>query len=1369
MGGASRDVFPLPRFECSRAPLLGLSRGVSQRLRRNEAVFKAADESVRSLNELYGCGGVFSAAPATGLDDAQHRILKRIVQAHRRLHKPVDLMTPQEAAKELLQAEAGYSEPAETTCVPFELSKLSLPIGQIAPVPLEQVLNQHDSELLRSFETSMLLSHEEWASVVEATVIPPSYWDPKLKNSRKAYLGLVKVLFDAKVVKFTKVCIETIGLFTVKKKLGRQRLICDARRPNARFRSAPSMRLCSAASFSEIGIDLDESLWIAQADVKDYFYRLGLPIELWSYFCLEPVTKEELISLFGMVPEGFSLEDGESLWPCLAVVPQGWSCAFYLSQQAHGHIAETVLPGIPCLEDNKPCPCVKPGQPFRVTYADNGAIVGVDRESVDAAQKLLNEKLESLGLCVHDVCEAETLATLLGFEFNGVHGRVQPTSHRLWKLHQALLYIESGNKISSKQLQRLVGHAMFMFLICRPLLCIFFHVYRFIEAEYAVPVRPWESIQKECRWARSLLPLLFTDVKLGWSSLVQETDSCFSGYGVVYGQFDIQLVKKVGRWDERWRFRAPGWEKHAPRDVALEGLDVLSDIRTVRSSVCGEQDREWHVDDKFPEVDSFFHDGKNWQHGWSSPWSVREKVHIGEARGVVSCIRARARDLGQRNSHGLVLCDNLGDALAFSKGRCKDFALLLTIRRAAALQVAANIRIRVRWIPSELNWADAASRRWEPKCPTYWDGTLWKSAKQLAGDGGEAPHLRNNQSATAPRSRAPPGLQELNRWCAAKGVEGEESETSCRQSEEGHLEEEKRPSNTNRVNERPRPNLGELREASGNVLNVVLREWVAIKSGGSGKGGQADGGVLRPLVHRRKRRRCWREDTCRMDGIAPTLCKRRLGPSPCPAWTQGMEEGCSGWHPPSVPSIGLCCNSRLNDHKWTQGHGALRDDCLLNLRASWGDSPSPWHGCDSSDSTFPAPHNGVGALRAGHQLEGRAVRRCHPVGRSRDALAGEAATDAGVPQAGPRLVGLLDERLGPDIRAALLKSGFRENDLLSLPDEAWRRLARQIRGETKSGCSAAPRQVECSIFIEAIRKARQSAAYPEQNDSFAQGVWQESPATFPRDVLREAALAPTSDVNAHARRRARSRQEAGRPLTFLSLFAGSEHAAQAAVKAGHQAIAIDITHGHLHDLTKPSVILGLSVLIMFGVVDYIGLDMCCQSWSRARRWDGGPPPLREDTGPELWGRFDLHHIDKNKVALGNRLLFVTGYFMCLCSTFGIPGYVENPFHSRCWLTQFFRDVSKSIQAHSHEVHYCQYGTRWKKPTRFLMWGKFVELWCPKQCHSHSHKCTRTGQSHIVLSGKVDGKYRTLLAQPYPKLLCEELIRTLGTAALEAIS
>jgi hypothetical protein len=56
------------------------------------------------------------------------------------------------------------------------------------------------------------------------------------------------------------------------------------------------------------------------------------------------------------------------------------------------------------------------------------------------------------------------------------------------------------------------------------------------------------------------------------------------------------------------------------------------------------------------------------------------------------------------------LGDNMGDMLAFERGRAHDLPLLTLVRRWAAVCMGRNLRPALRWIPSERNVADAPSR-----------------------------------------------------------------------------------------------------------------------------------------------------------------------------------------------------------------------------------------------------------------------------------------------------------------------------------------------------------------------------------------------------------------------------------------------------------------------------------------------------------------------------------------------------------------------------------------------------------------------------------------------------------------------------------
>ena len=68
--------------------------------------------------------------------------------------------------------------------------------------------------------------------------------------------------------------------------------------------------------------------------------------------------------------------------------------------------------------------------------------------------------------------------------------------------------------------------------------------------------------------------------------------------------------------------------------------------------------------------------------------------------------------MGQGWRH-LVLGDNMSVALVCGKGRASDKKLLVFVRKWAAIQLAANLVLVYRWVPSEFNVADEDSRRWE--------------------------------------------------------------------------------------------------------------------------------------------------------------------------------------------------------------------------------------------------------------------------------------------------------------------------------------------------------------------------------------------------------------------------------------------------------------------------------------------------------------------------------------------------------------------------------------------------------------------------------------------------------------------------------
>lgn len=146
---------------------------------------------------------------------------------------------------------------------------------------------------------------------------------------------------------------------------------------------------------------------------------------------------------------------------------------------------------------------------------------------------------------------------------------------------------------------------------------------------------------------------------------------------------------------------------------------------------------------------------------------------------------------------------------------------------------------------------------------------------------------------------------------------------------------------------------------------------------------------------------------------------------------------------------------------------------------------------------------------------------------------------------------------------------------------------------------------------------------------------------------------------------------------------------------------------------------------------------------------GGPPALRSDTQP--MGKDGLRPHDMLKVKIGNALLYFTCRVMQLCVHLHLPCTVENPQRSRIWITPPMLRLMKKTCCMFVDVHFCMFGTPWKKPTRVFSCHLNLESLQQYQCHSSRRGlCSRTGCTHVPLMGQdAKGQWLTKIAEPYP--------------------
>ena len=167
-----------------------------------------------------------------------------------------------------------------------------------------------------------------------------------------------------------------------------------------------------------------------------------------------------------------------------------------------------------------------------------------------------------------------------------------------------------------------------------------------------------------------------------------------------------------------------------------------------------------------------------------------------------------------------------------------------------------------------------------------------------------------------------------------------------------------------------------------------------------------------------------------------------------------------------------------------------------------------------------------------------------------------------------------------------------------------------------------------------------------------------------------------------------------------------------------------------------------------GVVFYLHCGTPCNTFSSARKDDGGPPPLRSLECP--MGLPDLSPDNWCLVQLGNLFLGHTCEACVIVFDHGGDFSIENPLLSLMWVTYLMDNLIVHARALAIDLEQCAFVAPSRKPTRLECSNELFDplaITCPG------------GHDHIKLKGKVTdpatGKrvFKTKAAQVYPWALC----------------
>jgi hypothetical protein len=496
-------------------------------------------------------------------------------------------------------------------------------------------------------------------------VSPRSAPSPRLYASQPEWHKLVIRMMKAQMIRFVSHPIIVNGVFAIDKDAFSQRLIFHGAPVNGIFVPPQAVQLPTPEVFTKMQLaNKDHKLFLAKSDARNFFFCFRVPDSYAPFFAMPPVVARAvgLEHVFGDV----------LIYPCLTVVPMGWSHAVLVTQSAHLQIItkRTSLRTSDALfvHDND----FVIDRPRFALCIDDLILVSYVKRRV---ARLLWEYKRAMSAYGVEFAAAKMRAASdadlegLGVVISPKNRRVGVAAHKLARLCRDTRLLVAAGKASGLVVASLVGRWTWAALVSRPFLANFSAVYRFILVADKRVYFLWSSVARELLRAVALAPLLWAPLSPTWASVALASDASETGMGVCMAE-------------------------SAGPDVALTlgAPDALRPPADMRASV--------------PPVRKY-----NWRVVVSARWKWTEHINLLEMRAAYTAVR---RFLSSSFSDFFLRLRLFVDSSvvcgALIKGRASSFDLLSRLRPLSALLLATGTVLLPWWVPSADNPADAASR-----------------------------------------------------------------------------------------------------------------------------------------------------------------------------------------------------------------------------------------------------------------------------------------------------------------------------------------------------------------------------------------------------------------------------------------------------------------------------------------------------------------------------------------------------------------------------------------------------------------------------------------------------------------------------------
>ncbi len=536
---------------------------------------------------------------------------------------------------------------------------------------------------------------------------------------RNEYLKLLHRLKQLKMIEFTSApkCIN--GAFGVEKDENKIRLIIDCTNLNAQMVAPPTVRLPNASHLSNISST--NEFFVAKLDLSNYYHQLRLPTSFQPYFCLPAIDCIEFES-FNICSGSYS--SALKLYPMLTTLAMGWTHSVFIAQSVHEHVLYVMY--IPLNPINNILVQSVLLTFLHLLYIDDLALMGYNKQKLIELINEIKNAYERVGLKINiKKCVEPTMepVKVLGIMIHGRKQRMMVAGDELVSLQYKTLHLLHVGECTSNELSILVGHWVWFLLLKRPLLSILQRTYKFIQQfRYETALKSiWITIQRELTLLCCLCPLLSIDLNIQFCDRVVATDASLIGFGVMSNSRAtmtselnsnlLELSQHVGLISSSCA--AVTFEQACDMSEVINSIIVPTTI--VQPIISLTRLNKYAFDRQISTLVSNIQQQVNWITIMSGQWKFNDQsTHINELElnSILLAVRWLSTLLSVRDQgrQVIMLVDNSVSIYSLRKGRSSSMSLLKIIRRISCLCLAMDLVLKIVYIPSKLNPADAASR-----------------------------------------------------------------------------------------------------------------------------------------------------------------------------------------------------------------------------------------------------------------------------------------------------------------------------------------------------------------------------------------------------------------------------------------------------------------------------------------------------------------------------------------------------------------------------------------------------------------------------------------------------------------------------------